>query len=255
MKTLTSAAYLFSAALLAGCGDRKPPAAPAAPVAVVDPCAIEANLLARSKFLAGASPQDAVDILEPCRGTLSPDGLSFLTQVTAEAEVRKAKVLPTVSVVVADSSSLSSWSYSEDVDQMTSKVKTFARLTSTNQIKLDFPYSGNNWGYLTVRRHPQHGLDVLVSISKGQILCASYSGCTVKVRFGDGQPMNFKAAPSDDHSSDIVFLMDARGFIERAKKVRDIKVQLNIYNHGSEVLEFTATDPLVWGQSAKPKVK
>lgn len=93
MNVPTLTAYFFAVTLLSACGERKPQVAPAAPVVVVDPCSVEADLLARAKFLATGSPQNAVEILQPCTSTLSPESLKFLAQVTSESDARKAKLL------------------------------------------------------------------------------------------------------------------------------------------------------------------
>lgn len=147
------------------------------------------------------------------------------------------------------------WDYTTSVDKMTGKISNFASLTSSNSLHLDSPYSGDNRGSLMIRRHPRHGLDVLVSITKGQIVCRSYDGCTVKVRFGEGQPMTFSASGPEDLSSTTVFLRNAQKFIDQAKKTKSIKIQMNIYQAGGEVLEFESTAPLIWGQTQGKKPK
>lgn len=145
-----------------------------------------------------------------------------------------------------------SWEYREDVDKMTSKTTAFATLSSINSLSLSFPYKGSNYGQLMVRKHPQYGLHVMVSIDKGQILCPTYSGCSVQVRFGNRPPVTFQGSAPADHSSTSVFIRGAQGFIEHAKKAKSIKVQLNVYQSGAEVLEFDSDEPLVWGPKVKP---
>lgn len=145
------------------------------------------------------------------------------------------------------------WEYTADVDKMTGKTLTFASIASSNSLDLKAPYSGSNYGFLVIRKHPQHGLDVIVNIDKGQILCPSYSGCSVKVRFGDGQPITFGANGPADHGSTKIFLSNAQKFIDQAKKTKSIKIQMNIYQAGGEVLEFDSPTPLVWGQNQVKK--
>lgn len=145
------------------------------------------------------------------------------------------------------------WDYRVATDKMTGKASNFASITSNNSLSLEAPYSGPNYGRLIVRKHAQHGLDVLVSITKGQILCPSYSGCSVKVRFGDGQPMTFSANGPEDLSSTTVFLRNAQKFIDQTKKTKSIKIQMNIYQAGGQVLEFESPIPLVWGQTQGKK--
>lgn len=150
------------------------------------------------------------------------------------------------------SASAESWTYQEDVDKMTSKVTTYASLDSSNSLRLSAPYSGENTGWVTVRKHASMGLDVMVVIRKGQILCPSYSGCNVKVRFGEGQPVTFSALPPSDHSSTSVFIRNAQSFIDKAKIAKTIKVQLEIYQNGPQILEFEASEPLSWGPKVVP---
>jgi hypothetical protein len=165
------------------------------------------------------------------------------------------KKLFTLSILMlaASTSIAGTWTYSEDVDKMTSKTTRTARLQSENSLDLAFPYKGDNYGYLMVRKHPQYGLDVMLSITKGQLLCTAYSGCKVKIRFGDKPPVNFNASPPADHDSTAIFLSNPQGFIDQASKVKSIKVQPNMSHAGSPVLEFESIDPLVWGQKVKTK--
>lgn len=147
------------------------------------------------------------------------------------------------------------WNYSVDIDKMTGKTSNLARISSSNTLDLPFPYSGTNYGTVMVRKHPQYGLDVLVYLTKGQILCNSYNGCTVKVRFGDGAPSTFSATGPADHSSDTIFIRNAQKFIDQAKKTKNIKIQMNVYQAGGQVLEFDSPSPLVWGNAVQPKSK
>lgn len=148
------------------------------------------------------------------------------------------------------------WGYSEDTDRMTSKSTTHASIRSDNSLRLDFPYKGDNYGQITVRQHPKHGLNVIISIDKGQILCSSYSGCPVEIRFDDKPPMRFSGTGPADNSSDTVFLSNAPRFINEAKKAKRILVSMNIYKSGAPLLEYSTTAPLQWGKkSAEPAKK
>lgn len=65
--------------------------------------------------------------------------------------------------------------------------------------------------------------------------------------------MTFSASEPEDLSSTTVFLRNAKKFIDQAKKTKSIKIQMNIYQAGSEVLEFESAIPLVWGQTQGKK--
>lgn len=138
------------------------------------------------------------------------------------------------------------WSYESTTDKMSGKSMDVATLASQDSLNLPFPYAGTNYAHLMIRRHPQYGLDVIYSVQKGQILCPSYSGCTVKVKFGDKAPVSFSASPSDDRDTTYVFLRDAKRFIASAKSVDSFLIQPPLYKGGAAVSEFRSTDKLVW---------
>ena len=149
-------------------------------------------------------------------------------------------------LIVAFSVSAGQWRYDEYPDKMTGKTQSTARIESDNSLSLGFPYQGLNKGEIMVRRHPQYGLDVIVSIDKGQILCRSYDGCSIGIRFDDGKPQRFSAMPPADHSSEVVFLSNRTKFISSARKAKKILIQLPIYQNGEPVLEFSTPVELVW---------
>lgn len=148
--------------------------------------------------------------------------------------------------LVSMAASAGQWRYQDEADKMTGKMASYATLLSDNSLALGFPYQGVNHGTLTVRRHPKYGLDVLVSVDKGQILCRSYDGCAISVRFDAGQPQRFSAVGSADHSSEVVFITNRSRFIASARKARKILVQLPMYQSGEQVLEFSSPVELVW---------
>lgn len=146
------------------------------------------------------------------------------------------------------------WSYGSEVDQMTSKTSNFATLISENSLHLTFPYQGDNYGFLTVRSLSGKGVDVLVRVKKGQILCPGFgNGCTVTVRFDQAPAVRYSAIGPNDNSSDAFFILNAKGFVARALKAQKILIQFTMYSAGDQTLEFIATAPLVWGAPAKKK--
>jgi hypothetical protein len=138
------------------------------------------------------------------------------------------------------------WRYSDETDKMTGKKASYAMIESDNTLSLSWPYGGVNKARLYVRKHPSHGLDVFMTIDKGQILCRSYDPCRVVVRFGEEKPRNFSGLGSADHSADIVFLQPESAFIAAARKHKKILVQVPMYQAGEQVLEFTSPVELVW---------
>lgn len=144
-----------------------------------------------------------------------------------------------------------SWSYDTRSDPMTGKETKSAWVDSDNSLSLDFPYAGRNHGLLQVRRHPKYGLDVIVSIEKGQLMCRSYEPCRIAVRFDDRKPVTFTGYPSADQDSTVVFLEPESRFIESAKKAKRILVQLTLYRGGDQVLIFSTPSSLNWQSPGK----
>lgn len=143
------------------------------------------------------------------------------------------------------------WKYDAETDEMSGKKAHYARVTSTNSLDLSFPYSGNNRGHLTVRQHPKHGLDVVVTVEKGQIMCSSYGGCPIAIRFDDAAPVQFHGVPPEDHKSTVAFLKNPQRFINAASKAKRIKVQFNMFQNGAPILTFDTTAPLQWSAPKK----
>ncbi|QNA90445.1 hypothetical protein G4G28_21625 [Massilia sp. Dwa41.01b] len=130
------------------------------------------------------------------------------------------------------------WDYSVSEDKMTGGMTKFASVSSSNTVNFGFPYSGAQHGSLTLRTDPRHGKDVLFQISRGQILCPSYEGCSVQVRFDDEKPVTYHATGPADHSSETVFIQNYAGFLNKLKKAQRVRLSLNIYQQGSPVFEF-----------------
>lgn len=138
------------------------------------------------------------------------------------------------------------WRYDRSNDVMTGKASVEAVMISNNNLDLEFPYkSANNFGFLAVRQHPTHGLDVIVGIDKGQMLCHR-NDCQVSVKFDDAQPIVFAGNPPSDHSSTAIFIRDSGRFIAQAKKAKRVLVQFTAFRNGTPVLDFYSPDSLVW---------
>ena len=130
-----------------------------------------------------------------------------------------ARWLALVFCLVSMAANAAQWSYQESVDKMTGKTASYATVRSDNSLSLSSPYSGRNHGAITVRKHPKYGVDVYVYVEKGQILCRSYDGCSVVIRFDDAKPQRFSAVEPADHSSDTVFISNESKF--RVSVIRD----------------------------------
>lgn len=130
------------------------------------------------------------------------------------------------------------WDYSHDADPMTSKTAHYASVSSSNTVNFDSPYSGDQHASLTLRSHPRMGKNVILRIEKGQILCTSYDGCEVLVRFDDGAAQTFSAAAAADHSSETIFISNYPRFVQALAKAKRARVSFPVYQEGNPVFDF-----------------
>lgn len=138
------------------------------------------------------------------------------------------------------------WQYETSTDKLSGKESKTATIRSDNSLSLAFPYEGVNYGRLIVRQHPQYGLDVIVAVSKGQIMCYSYDRCTQKIRFDDGGVEKLTVLAAADNSADVVFFAYPKWAIGKLKNAKEIVIQLTMYQAGNQTLVFTADKPLDW---------
>lgn len=130
------------------------------------------------------------------------------------------------------------WHYDTSEDQMTSGERKIAWVSSTNSVSFGFPYNGEQQAQLTLRTDPRFGKSVIFGLEKGQILCSSFDGCAVQVRFDDDKPAKYAASGPSDHSTTVIFIEDYGRFLAKLRKAKRVRISANIYQQGSPVFEF-----------------
>jgi len=130
------------------------------------------------------------------------------------------------------------WAYYQNDDPMSKGKSYSASILSSNTVEFDFPYGGSQNGRLTLRTDPRYGKDVIFSIEKGQILCSSYDGCIVLVRFDDENATSYSAGEPVDNSTETVFIHNYSQFVEKMMKAKRVRISVNIYQEGSPVFDF-----------------
>ena len=130
------------------------------------------------------------------------------------------------------------WSYERNEDKMTGKVTSTAEISSKNRISLGFPYGGEQRASLMLRKHPRYGSDVIFSIEKGQLLCRSYSGCPVRLRFDADKPYTVQGTEPGDHSTEVIFLPGFKSIASRIGKSKTLLIEVGIYQNGGQIFEF-----------------
>lgn len=175
-----------------------------------------------------------------------------IIELQSQLEIEKAKNKTETSPVVlvsdptptvasrpdTESTTGTQWIYKQAEDKMSGGTTFHARVLSTNTVEFGFPYNGIQNATLHLRIDPKYGKDVIFGIEKGQILCNSYQGCTVLVRFDDEKPVNYSAIGAADNSSETIFIRNYGKFVGKLLKAKQVRISTNIYQQGAPVFEF-----------------
>lgn len=157
---------------------------------------------------------------------------------TVAADVSSSTSVPSDAITPVLPQPGSQWQYTQDTDPMADGVTYTALVVSSNTVSFDFPYQGAQHGRLMLRDHPRFGKNVILSIERGQILCRSYDGCTILVRFDDGKAQRFSAAGAADNSTETIFVSNYSRFLAAMKKAKKVRIAVEVYQEGSPVFEF-----------------
>lgn len=136
------------------------------------------------------------------------------------------------------------WTYGESDDNMgRGKIKT-ATVNSSNSVDFRSPYDGTQQAMLIIRKHPKHGVDVLLWLDHGHFLCHT-NNCDVTTRFDDNKASSFSASTPSDYSTNYIFIDNYNSFISKTKKSKKLFIEANFYKDGSQVFEFDTAN-LKW---------
>jgi hypothetical protein len=137
----------------------------------------------------------------------------------------------------ADTWEVNSWSNGVRDDRVSAACRR-----SNAKIYQDFPYEPT-YVELCFRRGQSRPLEAYVQlIYDGQLICAEWDNCRIPVRIvGDSGMRFYDAAKADDGSSDILFLSPAAPLLRAANKGRPIRLEVTLYQSGTQVVEFDTT--------------
>lgn len=163
---------------------------------------------------------------------------------TAKTDTAQKTNAANVSDKKADVDSSVMWKYETDTDKMTSKLKFFAIIKSTNQLNFAAPYDGGSTAAITVRNQNKKN-EVILSIDKGQFVCDVNDGCAIKIRFDNDPAITCRGNEPSDYSSTTLFIDPASKIIMHAKKAKKMIVQAEFYQEGLQEMEFNV-DGFKW---------
>ena len=129
------------------------------------------------------------------------------------------------------------WTYGENVDKMSGNVDKWAMSDSINKVSMKFPHNGGSEASIIV-----YEKDVKIYISKGQVMCSNYRGCTIRVKFDDEQPESYTAVGPDNGQYSYVYLGSsgngAKKFMNKLKTAKKVMISLEVYQENDPIWEF-----------------
>ena len=131
------------------------------------------------------------------------------------------------------------WQYATSKDEMRGIESKFATTVSTNTVDFDFPYNGGSKLILALRKRGSD-VDVMVSITKGQILCG-VQNCEAAFKFDGGAVQSITMSEPDNHSSDLLFIAYDKTeskIISQLKNSKKLVIELPFYQEGRKQFTF-----------------
>ncbi len=129
------------------------------------------------------------------------------------------------------------WVYSEDKDDMRGTVTRHAQIVSENKLDFAFPYNGGSKGGIDVRQRSQDGLQVLLSVTKGQFTCSAMGG-RIAAKFDNGPVQNFSCEGASDGTTHIVFVGSPQKFVAALKRSKTLILEAEFFQAGRKQLTF-----------------
>ncbi len=134
---------------------------------------------------------------------------------------------------------IQNWEYKNSKDEMRGIETKFASTVSANTVNFDFPYNGGSKLIMALRKTGTD-TDVMLSISKGQILC-DFRNCEVAFKFDNGNVQSITMSRPSDHSSDLLFVAydkTKHNIINELKTSKKLVVEVQFYREGKKQFTF-----------------
>lgn len=131
------------------------------------------------------------------------------------------------------------WQYETSKDEMRGIESRFATTVSANTVDFDFPYNGGSKLILALRKRGSD-VDVMVSITKGQILCG-VQNCEAAFKFDNSEVQSVTMSEPDNHSSDLLFIAYDKTeskIISQLKNSKKLVIEIPFYQEGRKQFTF-----------------
>jgi hypothetical protein len=139
----------------------------------------------------------------------------------------------------------SHWEYRTERDEARNADIRFATVTSSNEVNFGPPYDGGSSARMTIRQHPEHGLDIMFLVQPSQMVCNISDGCRALINI-DGHPERITLLTPDDYSSETLFVSGPQSLLARLRGSHRVIIELPFYQEGNRQFTFE-TAGLEWG--------
>jgi hypothetical protein len=136
-----------------------------------------------------------------------------------------------------DSSKITKWSFSDEVDKMTNKTNYFAIINSENTVELSAPYNGGSISTFTFRKMDGK-LGALLRVNPSQFSHTDVYGGTVMIKFDDEAGRKYSYGLPSDGSSDVIFIENSKLLLSKLKTSKKMLIEAEFYNNGNKIIEF-----------------
>lgn len=143
---------------------------------------------------------------------------------------------------INNSEIVKNWQYETSKDEMRGIESKFATTISTNAVNFDFPYNGGSKLILTLRKRGAE-VDVMVAVSKGQILCG-IRNCETAFKFDNGVVQPITMSEPESHSSDLLFITYDKtksNTISQLKNSKKLVIEVPFYKEGKKQFTFNVS--------------
>lgn len=143
--------------------------------------------------------------------------------------------------MISEDLSSQQWQYSRTKLGEGNTQAEYAHLLSSNRVQLQYPYKGEQQGYLSVMKTASRDVVISTGVLSGQLTCPSVP-CEVSAKFDDAPAQRFAVSFPKDGTQDTVLISQGELFIEQLKHSQRLQLELEFYQDGPRKLEFALLD-------------
>jgi len=137
------------------------------------------------------------------------------------------------------------WSYATEKNKMTSGDIKYASIDANELLYFSWSHKGGATATFTVRKKEGEN-DIYLQVSKGMFNSNGSYANMLRIRFDDGQSFRVSYSRPSDNSSNTIFLGSVPTILNKLKKAKKMRIEVEFYMDGTRVIEFDVAG-FTWG--------